>query len=60
MSRKITVGLSFDFYPDGEHKELFEDMTDEQIIRYAKEMANEDIINGDVWEWLEVTVTEEE
>ena len=56
MERKITVGLRFDFYPDGEHEELFEDMTEEKIIRYAKEMAYDDILNGDIWEWLEVSV----
>jgi len=62
MERKITVGLSFDFYPDGEHEELFEDMTDEQTIRRAKEMAYDDIINQatDLWRMLDVSVTEED
>ena len=59
MERKITVGLSFDFYPDGEHEELFEDMTEEQVIRRAKEMTYDDIISGDVWPMLDVSVTEE-
>jgi hypothetical protein len=53
---KITVSLRFEYYPEQEHEELFEDMTDEKIIRYAKEMAYDDILNGDVWEWLEVSV----
>ena len=54
--KKITVSLRFEYYPEDEHEELFEGMSEEKIIRYAKEMTNEDIINGDVWEWLEVTV----
>jgi Mg/Co/Ni transporter MgtE len=53
---KITVSLRFEYYPEEDHAELFEDMTEDEMIRYAKEMANEDIINGDVWEWLEVSV----
>lgn len=54
--KKITVSLRFEYYPEEDHAELFEGMSEEKIIRYAKEMANEDIINGDVWEWLEVAV----
>lgn len=59
MSKKITVSLRFEYYPEEDHAELFEGMSEEKIIRYAKEMANEDIINGDVWEWLEVKVEDE-
>jgi hypothetical protein len=29
------------------------------MIRYAKEMACEDLINGDIWEWLDVKVEDE-
>ena len=61
MNRKITVGLSFDFYPDGEHEELFEDMTEEETVRRAKEMSYDDIISqsSDLWRMLDVSVTEE-
>jgi hypothetical protein len=40
--RKISVSLTFDFYPDGEHEDLFEGMTEDEIVRSALGMAVED------------------
>jgi hypothetical protein len=57
--RKISVSLTFDFYPDGEHEDLFEEMTEDEILSSAKSMAYDDIINGDVWRMLSVEVTSE-
>jgi hypothetical protein len=53
---KITVSLRFEYYPEQDHEELFEDMTEERMVEYCKELAYDDILNGDVWEWLEVSV----
>ena len=58
MSKKITVSVTFEYYPEEEHEELFEGMSEKKMIRYAKEMACEDLINGDVWEWLDVKIEE--
>lgn len=44
MARTIKVGVVFDFYPDGEHSELFEGMTHAEIVRYSTEMAYDDIV----------------
>jgi hexokinase len=57
--RKISVSLTFDFYPDGEHEDLFEEMTEGEILSSAKSMAYDDIINGDVWRMLSVELTKE-
>jgi hypothetical protein len=61
--RKISVGLTFDFYPDGEHEELFEGMTEEQIVASAKSMTAEDfdrlVKYNEVWDSLSVVVTSE-
>ncbi len=64
MERKVTVSLSFDFYPDGEHEDLFgEDETIEEIIEACRRMTTEDIYtlsdNGDILRQLSVEVTEE-
>ena len=63
MNRKITVGLSFDFYPDGEHNFLFEEMTEDEIVKNAMRMTTDDIQSlsdsGDVYRMLSVSVTEE-
>lgn len=58
-NRVIKVGLTFEFEPDGEHEELFEGMTEDEIIASAKSMAYDDIINGDVWRMLSVELTKE-
>jgi hypothetical protein len=64
MERKVTVSLSFDFYPDGEHEDLFdENETIEQIVEACKRMTTEDIYtlsdNGDIYRQLSVDVTTE-
>ena len=62
MARKITVSLSFDFYPDGEHDFLFDkEDTTETIIEDCKRMVTNDIYtlsdNGDIYRQLSVEVT---
>ena len=64
MNRKVTVSLSFDFYPDGEHEDIFlEEDTIETIIEDCKRMVTNDIYtltdNGDIYRQLSVEVTEE-
>lgn len=52
MERTIKVGLVFEFYPNGEHADLFEGMTEDEVIKSATRMATEDIYastqNGEV------------
>lgn len=43
MSRTLKVGLVFNFEVDNEHEEMFEGMTDEEIVKYAKSLVAEDI-----------------
>ena len=56
-NRIIKVSLSFEFEPDREHEDLFEDMTEEKALLHAKSMAYDDMVNGDIWRMLEVQVT---
>jgi hypothetical protein len=37
----------FEFYPDGEHADLFEGMTEDEILRTAKGMAVEDALRAE-------------
>ena len=46
-NRLIKVGLMFEFYPDGEHADLFEGMTEDEILRTAKGMAVEDALRAE-------------
>lgn len=46
-NRLVEVSLTFRFEPDGEHEDLFEGMTEEQIKRYALEMAFEDALRAE-------------
>jgi hypothetical protein len=61
--RKISVSLTFDFYPDGEHEDLFEEMTEDEIVKNAMRMTTDDIQSlsdsGDVYRMLSVEVTSE-
>jgi hypothetical protein len=41
-NRVIKVGLTYTFEPDGEHADLFEDLTEDEILKYALSMAVED------------------
>ena len=64
-NRVIRVGVMFEFYPDGEHEELFEDEpTIEEIVAHAKAMTSEDIDRlvkyNEVWDALQVEVLTEE
>ena len=63
MSRVIKVGITFEFYPDTEHEELFGDeKTLEEIIVHAKSMTSDDIDRlvkyNEVYESLQVEVIE--
>lgn len=64
MERKITVSLSFDFYPDGEHNFLFEGMNEADIVRDAVRMTTDDIYtlsnSNDIYRQLSVEITQEE
>ena len=42
-NRVLKVGLVFSFYVDNEHEDLFEEMTEEQMVHYAKQLVCEDI-----------------
>jgi hypothetical protein len=64
MGRVIKVGVTFEFYPDGEHEDLFDEDDDlEEIIRHCRAMAADDIDRlvkyNEVYEALSVTISEE-
>jgi hypothetical protein len=64
MARVIKVGINFEFYPDGEHGELFEDEpTIEEIVAHAKAMTAEDIDRlvkyNETYEALSVEIVED-
>ncbi len=65
MSRVIRVGVTFEFYPDSEHEDLFDEGADlEKIIRQCRSMAADDIDRlvkyNEVYEALSVTISEED
>ena len=41
-NRVIKVGLTFEFQPDGEHEDLFEGMTEDEIVKNAMRMTADD------------------
>jgi hypothetical protein len=65
MSKVYKVGLVFNFEPDGEHAEMFEDMdkTEEQLIDYMKNLVCEDIDRyvkyNEVFDGLSVEIIED-
>lgn len=65
MSKVYRVGLVFNFEPDGEHAEMFEDMdkTEEQLIDYMKSLVCEDIDRyvkyNEVFDGLSVEIIED-
>jgi hypothetical protein len=65
MSKVYRVGLVFNFEPDGEHAEMFEDMdkTEEQLIDYMKNLVCEDIDRyvkyNEVFDGLSVEIIED-
>lgn len=62
MARVIKVGVVFEFYPDTEHAELFENQTLDEIIANAKDMTTEDIHSlvkyNEVFENLSIEIKE--
>jgi hypothetical protein len=46
MGKIYKVGVVFEFDPEGEHEELFEGESEEQMIRSMIRMAGEDINAG--------------
>ncbi len=42
MEKVIRVSLVFEFFPDGEHEDLFEEMSLDEMKEYALSMAVED------------------
>ena len=64
MARVIKVGLVFEFYPDSDHEDLFDEDEDlEEIVRHCRSMTAEDIDRlvkyNEVYEALSVTISEE-
>ncbi len=56
--------MTFEFYPDGEHEDLFDEDDDlEEIIRHCRSMAADDIDRlvkyNETYEALSVTISEE-
>lgn len=65
MSRVIRVGVTFEFYPDSEHEDLFsDDASLEEIVRHCRAMAADDIDRlvkyNETYEALSVTISEED
>jgi hypothetical protein len=64
MSKVYRVGLVFNFEPEGEHADIFEEMdkTEEQLISYMKNLVCEDIDRfvkyNEVFESLSVEIVE--
>ena len=60
MAKVIKVGLTFEFHPEGEHAEMFEDIADEETLtRFVKNLAFTDIVNAtntELYNSLEVKV----
>ena len=64
VNRIVRVSLSYDFYPDTEHEDLFEGMTQAEIVAYARGMSCDDITNfvvrGELSDALRVQVLTDE
>jgi hypothetical protein len=64
MSKVYKIGLVFNFEPEGEHADIFEEMdkTEEQLISYMKNLVCEDIDRfvkyNEVFESLSVEIVE--
>lgn len=62
-NRYLKVGLVFTFDLSNEHEEMFEEMTDEEIVNYAKGLVTEDIDRfvkyGETYEALSAEFVEE-
>jgi hypothetical protein len=64
MSKVYKIGLVFNFEPEGEHADIFEEMdkTEEQLISYMKNLVCEDIDRfvkyNEVFEALSVEIVE--
>lgn len=62
MAKVYRVGLMFEFEPEGEHEDLFEDQNEEQMIRSMKAMVSEDLCRlvkyNEEYESLQVEVIE--
>lgn len=43
MPRKVSVGIMFDFYPDSDDQHLFQNMTPDEQLNWARNMAKDDI-----------------
>ena len=63
-NRVIRVGITFEFYPDTDHEDLFEEMTEDEIVQNAKNLTCEDIDRlvkyGETYEALSVEVLTED
>lgn len=46
-NRVITASLTFTFEPYGEHEDLFEEMTEDEMLDYALSMATEDALRAE-------------
>jgi hypothetical protein len=63
MARVIKIGITFDFLPDTEHSDLFEEMTESEVLESAKRFFCEDIDRlvkyGETYGALSVEVVED-
>ena len=46
MPKVYKVGIVFEFEPQGEHEDLFEDMNEDQMVADMIRMVNQDIASG--------------
>jgi hypothetical protein len=55
--------MTFEFYPDTDHEDLFEEMTEDEIVENAKNLVCDDIDRlvkyGETYEALSVEVLTE-
>lgn len=63
-NRVVKVGLVFSFYPETDHEDLFEEMTEDELVKYAKNLVCEDIDRlvkyGETYEALSVEIVTED
>lgn len=63
MSKTYKVGVFFNYNPEGEHKDAFEGMTEEEIRNEILDLAYEDIsrlvYEGNLYPSLDIEVTED-
>lgn len=60
MDKVIIAKIEFTYYPE-DHEFLFEDMTEEQQLKYARELMMEDLTSDNLTDdWITVQFKEEQ